>query len=491
MGASFRADKLEQTIHDYGLILDESVKWDNEKMIKALGDYFISLEPEKYSWGARYVQSLNTPMLCNHLKDNMKYFNYNPVESDDYTVETKCNGFRTLCYYSPEVGFEFFSRNESSSNFLNGNFTDKYLFINKGLISEPKDYINAFNYRFVIDGELIVEGSEEDASAMGLSVEDYIQSILGSNPERAKAFQKEEHRLKFVVFDVLYFEPNPAVPAEWVPSYNYKEEELTAEQIAWVEEHFADYLRVGCFTGYKKAKRLYNYLWSLKFTCKYDVRRLPFAKRRELRGKIVKFLQNKNLPIFEVDYEDTYKVAFTDNLLREGFEGSMIKQLHAPYVSALRSSRGHRAAMKIKQNISNMLSEDMEVMNDFDVFITGATPPKSDRITDMIGALTCSVYLRDENGTCGEHEIAKVSGIPHEWKRKLAQINPETGKIELNPEYKYKVIAVNGLALTKTNLKFQHAVLQNKGTLEFKTKSPTDCTWDKTALQDMVITRGK
>jgi len=491
MGASFRADKLEQAIHDYGIVLDESIKWDNEKMIKALGDYFISLEPKKYSWGARYIQSLSTLMLYNHLKDNMKYFNYNPIESSDYTVEAKVNGWRCAMTYSPEVGFELFSRNEGSTNFLNNNYTDRFLFINKGLISEPKDYVNTFNYRFVIDGELIVEGSEEDAKAMGISVDDYIQSILGSSAERAKSFQKEEHRLKLVVFDVLYFEPNPIIPAEWQPSYNYKEEELTKEQIAWVEQHFADYLRVGCFKSYGRAKILYSYLWSLRSTCKYDVRRLPFAKRRELRGKIVKFLQSKNLPIFEVDYEDTYKIAFVDNILREGGEGGMLKSLVAPYVSTLRSSRGHRTALKVKQNIANMLSEDAEVMNDFDVFITGATPPKSDRITDMIGALTCSVYIREEDGTVKEHEIAKVSGIPHEWKRKLAQVNPETGNIELNPEYKYKVIAVNGLALTKSNLKFQHAVLQNKGVLEFKSKNPTDCTWDKTALQDMVITRGK
>ena len=50
---NFRSDKLEEAIHTYGLELNDNIKWDNEKMIKALGDYFISLEPEKYSWGAR------------------------------------------------------------------------------------------------------------------------------------------------------------------------------------------------------------------------------------------------------------------------------------------------------------------------------------------------------------------------------------------------------------------------------------------------------
>lgn len=491
MGASFRKDELEKLVNDYGIELDESITWDNEKLIKVLGDLFISLTPEKFSWGARYVQSLNTVMLCNHLKDNLRYFDYNPIESDDYTVENKLNGFRTICYYSPEVGFEFFSRNESASNFLNGNFTDKYLFINKGIITEPKDYKNAFDYRFVIDGELIVEGSEEDANLLGITVEDYIQSILGSNPEKAKTFQKEEHRLKFVVFDVLYFEKNPIIPAEWEPKYNYDDKELTKEQIDWVFTHFSDYLRIGGFKTYGRAKPLFKYLYSLRNTNKYDVRRFPFIKRRELRGKIVKFLQSKNLPIFEVEYEDTYKVSFVDNILREGGEGGVCKSLYAPYISALRSNRNHRAAMKIKQSIASMLSEDASVVKDFDVFILGATPPKSDRIHDMIGALTCGVYIKDENGETKVHEIARVSGIPHEWKKKMASININTGDISLNPEYAYKVIAINGLALTKTNLKFQHATLLEKGKMEFKAKNPTECTYDKSILKNMVITRGK
>ena len=90
-----------------------------------------------------------------------------------------------------------------------------------------------------------------------------------------------------------------------------------------------------------------------------------------------------------------------------------------------------------------------------------------------------------------EHEIANVSGINHEWKRKLAQINPETGKIELNPEYKDKVISINGLALTGSNLKFQHATLKNKGALEFKAKNPSECTWDEATLKEMALIRGK
>ena len=487
---NFRADRLEQAIHTYGLEFDENIKWDNEKMIKLLGDYFINLEPEKYSWGARYVQSLNTVMLCEHLKkfaEQMKPIK--PLESDDYVAELKCNGMRCLTVYSPETGFEFYTRKESVSNYLNGNITNKYLFIEKGLITEPKDYKNKFNYRFVLDGELLVEGIENEIKTSQVSVEDYIQSIFSSNAERAREFQKDGHRLKLVVFDVLYFEKNPEIPNPYVPKYSYEERELTPDVINWVQQHFAQYLASAGFKSIGRAKLLYQYLYSLKFSNKHDVRRLPFSKRRELRHLLVSMLQQANLPIFEVEGEDKDKIGYLEEMLNSSHEGIVIKNLHAPYISTMRSSRGHRAAMKVKQSIATMLNSS-DLVEDFDVFITGANPPKSDRIKDMIGSLSCSIYIKKDDGSLIEHEIANVTGISHEWKKKLALVDIETGKISLNPEYEGKVIAIDGLALTASKLKFQHAVLKDKK-LEFKAKNPSECIWDESVLKDMVITRGE
>lgn len=488
---NFRADRLEEAIHSYGIEFDEGIKWDNEKMIKVLGDYFINLEPEKYSWGAKYVQSLNTPMLCKHMKDDLDKFKVSPIESEDYVAETKLNGMRVLCSYSPEVGFEFFSRRESSSNFLNGNFTNKFLFIEKGLITEPKDYINKFNYRFVIDGELLIEGIENEIQTAQVSIEDYIQSVFSSNVNRAREFQKDGHRLKMMVFDVLYFEKNPVIPADWEPKYDYREREITPELKQWVEGHYSKYLKSAGFTSAGRAKKLYQYLYTLKDSNKNDVRKYPFSKRRQLRHLITGMLSDSLLPFYEVDGEDVNKIEFTENILSSGGEGSILKNLHAPYISTMRSSRGHRAAMKVKQSISTMLSkENSSLMEDFDVFITGANPPKSDRIKDMIGSLSCSVYVKKKDGSVVEHEIANISGITHEWKKKLACIDAETGKISLNPEYEGKVISIDGLALTASNLKFQHATLKNK-VLEFKAKNPSECTWDEDTLKEMTLTRGQ
>jgi ATP-dependent DNA ligase len=202
-------------------------------------------------------------------------------------------------------------------------------------------------------------------------------------------------------------------------------------------------------------------------------------------------LSKSILPFYEVEGEDENKIEFIENILMSGGEGGIVKNLHAPYISGLRSTRNHRAAMKVKQSISTMLSSNSNLMEDFDVFITGANPPKSDRIKDMIGSLSCSVYIKKNNGQVVEHEIANVTGISHDWKKKLAAVDVETGKITLNPEYEGKVIAIDGLALTASKLKFQHATLKNKGNLEFKAKNPSECVWEEDTLKEMTLTRGQ
>ena len=496
---NFRADKLEETIHTYGLTLRDDINWDNGRMIKALGDYFMSIEPNKYSWGAHYMQSLDSVMLCNHLKDNIEQMKpINPMEDENYVAEMKMNGCRCVTVYSPETGFEFFTRKESVSNYLNSNLKDKILFINKGLMSTPKDYINKFPYRFVIDGEILMDGLDSEITTTEISIEDYIQSIFSSSNERALSFQKEGHPIKIVVFDVLYFQKASDIDPYYIPKYNYdygklgedgRERKLTPDEIRWVEEHFKTYLECAGFKSAGRAKKLYQYLLTLKDSDKYDVRRRPFSKRRELRRMIVSFLNKQNLPFYEVEGEDTYKASYLDEMLGSGKEGIILKNLHAPYIAGLKSSRNHRAAMKVKQSISRML-ESSSAMEDFDVFITGANPPKSDRIKDMIGSLKCSIILMKENGYSEEHEIANVTGLSHEWKKKLAAIDVNTGKICLNPEYEGKVIAINGLALTERNLKFQHATLKDNK-LEFKAKNSSECVWEEKALREMTLTRGQ
>lgn len=491
---SLRKEDLELKITEKHIMLDDNVTWTNEKLVKALGDYTLShSKKEKYCWGARYLQSLETVMLCKHLKDEKKALDkagIDPMTSDDYVSEFKLNGSRVAVYYDPWVGFKLFSRRESVDTFLYNDFTDRVLLItDNGVFTKPQDYIGKFNYRFILDGEITVDSENAEYEGVAYAdIEDLMQAMLGSLPERAHRFQKEGNRFILNSFDCIYFEKDP-VQEPPVPKFDYlaSDRDLSKSEIKWVENMFADYLRTAGFKGYTSAKKLYRYLFSLSTSLKNDLRRLPFKRRREIRHLLTDFLSGKGLPFREVEGEDTDKSSYLDDVLGNRCEGIILKNVHAPYISTLKSSRSHRAAMKVKQSITQILSSD-NVDSDFDVFITGINPPKSKTIKDMIGSLNCSIYINEPDGTVTEHVIASVSGIPHDWKRELCAFDQD-GNMVLNPDYYGKVIAINGLALTY-KLKFQHAVLYNKSDLVFKDKDPVSCVWDREALEKMVITRG-
>lgn len=323
-------EDLEIKVTERHIQLNEDVKWTNDKLIKRLGDYTLAHSGRKERcWGIDYLQSLETVQLCRHLKDEKKAFDkagVDPMESPDYIAEFKENGSRVFIYYDPWSGFRFFSHRESVFTFLNNDLTDKILLIEKGIITSPQDYVGKYNYRFVLDGEITVDSEDVVFEGVNyLDVEDLMQAIIGSLPERAKAFQKSGNRFIFNVFDCLFFEKDPVKdPAEVKFDYYAADKELTNEEIAWVEGMFAEYLRTACFKGYKSAKKLYAYLYSLRNAVKGDIRKYPFLKRRELRHKMVQFLREKNLPFVEIEYEDTNKFEYLDQVLGNKCEGIIL-----------------------------------------------------------------------------------------------------------------------------------------------------------------------
>lgn len=485
MGSKLRKEDIIAKINELGIDLVDGIKWTNDKMIKKLGDYYLA---DDKSFARNFVQSLETVQLCHHMKDELNFFKTSPLEMDSFVSEFKLNGCRCVTCYSPEEGFRFFSRNETTTDFLNNEFTDKLVFIKNGVVTKGSDYKGKFPCRFVLDGELLVDDNTLNFEGRHYeNMEDFLQGILSSLPQRAINYQLEGHPIRLTCYDVMYFEPVASDTAP-VYKYDYTEKKLTNSEVDWVVANFEPYLDdCGIKKKYDRTTQLlFNYLYSLKDTSKYDMRKYPFYKRRQARRKILEVLSKANLPFNEVDGEDNFKIDYLDNVLRSGGEGILVKCLDAPYIAALKSSRSHKACMKVKQTVSEMMKNDGRHM-DFDVFISGCNPPKSNNIKDMIGALKCSIYLENEFGETVEHEIANISGIPHEWKREFALVG-EDGKITLKPEYMGKVIAIDGMALSHTSLRFQHAVL--KEGVVFKDKAPKDCEWTKEALEKMVIVRG-
>ena len=136
-------DDLQEELVRRGIYLREDVKYDNQKLIKTLGDNYLKEHREEWTFGTSFVQSLNNFMLCKHYKDELKNFTpeTDPLTSDDWIAEVKRDDFRLYVTYDPKDGFELFSRRESVKTYLNSKFTDKVLFIKNGLVRQPIDLL--------------------------------------------------------------------------------------------------------------------------------------------------------------------------------------------------------------------------------------------------------------------------------------------------------------------------------------------------------------
>jgi hypothetical protein len=134
-----RKDELQEEVSRRGLYLDSSIKWNNDNIIKFLGDDYLSKNENLKTFGTCYAQHLDNVATCKHFKDNEKDFTeeLSPLTNENWIAEVKENGFRIIAIYCPTTGFEFFSRKTSVRTFLNTNLTEKILFIKNGLVRQP------------------------------------------------------------------------------------------------------------------------------------------------------------------------------------------------------------------------------------------------------------------------------------------------------------------------------------------------------------------
>lgn len=504
--SEIKVEVLQEEISKRNIYLPDK-KMTAADLTKALGNYYVANNRSEMTWGKLYYQSLYSVMLIEHLKHFQdKYTDeYQPLTSKDWISELKINDFRVFLVYSPETGFELFSRRITKKNFMKGVFTDKVLFIKNGLVRTSEDFKNAFNYRFVLDCGVMID--TDDLTFDGTSyqdTEDFLQAVLGSLSTRSKEFQLSGKTLVFRGFDVLYFEKDPKPYTEVLPEFKWMKESVTEEEAAWVEANFSDYLRTSCLVtdptkkGKKvwekdPGKKIYGYLYMLKDALPNDIRKLSFGKRRQIRDSIINFLQKNNLPFEHILTENTDKIGFAEEMIRASEEGVIIKNLHAPYFAT--ENRSHRAMYKIKTSVSQMLAND-GIESDFDCFITGVEQAKSkaNKAKGLFGSLNVSVYLREDDGTTKEHLVGRVAGVCDEDKLQMSYIDSE-GKVQLKEDYIGKVVAVNGMSMSCRSLRFNHCVLYkkdlNQKNIMFKDKDPINCIYDRSSLAAKILTRGQ
>lgn len=205
-----KSDLLEQA-RIRGVELDTDIKLTNKDIEKALGIAYYKEHPEVQTWGMkRRLYDLHTPQLCFQFKELKPSEQEHIIKSENWLAETKIDGLRCITFYSPEYGFEFFSRDISEETFLPNSYTNKIVMIHNGIVRKPSSYKGLFKQSFILDAEVLVAKGEVDTTEFGGGYSatslNATTSILGSAPERAQEIQLCGNPLMFFTFDCLEFD---------------------------------------------------------------------------------------------------------------------------------------------------------------------------------------------------------------------------------------------------------------------------------------------
>src|SRR5574343_259516 len=152
----------------HGIPIPEDPKTTNRTLEKLLGIDYYNKHPEIHTWSLyKRLFELHSPQLCFSFKELKPIEQEEILKSEDWIAETKIDGARCLIYYSPEFGFEFFSRDISEVTFLPNCYTDKILLIQNGIVKHPQSYMGAFRQSFILDAEVIVSNKNLDNTSRG------------------------------------------------------------------------------------------------------------------------------------------------------------------------------------------------------------------------------------------------------------------------------------------------------------------------------------
>jgi len=408
-----------------GIELPEG-KVSSKVLIKKLADYSIEQRGgwDKLSWGLQQRLLLDDLMLCYSYKHLKPEEQRECMISDNWIAERKLNGCRMLITYHPDEGFGFFSRNISVTDFLPIDYTEKILInCTEGL--HPADgFLGVFEKSFILDAEALCDKADIDTTlyrgkqgtVTGSKLNAAI-AILAIETDISHRIQWEQAALRLVVFDAL--------------------------QAGGVLQ------------------------------CKN-----PLRERLISREYLVQMLGAAGIEIHCVDSARESKQEFYDQLLAEGDEGIVLKNLDSPYTRT--SSRSKKGFVKRKRSMEEAGGADI------DAYIAGFVPssPKN-AWAHLIGGLEMSTMLVDEDGNEREAVIAVVSAMTMEMREAMTMYDVDDKPV-LNPNFLRKVLVVNGQDVSPKSKRFMHAVGDwDRGFRE--DKSWTECRMEEKFLNSQIL----
>lgn len=287
-----------------------------------------------------------------------------------------------------------YSRHNSDKDLLPIEFTDKVMF------PDSCD-LGKLNKSFMIDCELTCDNRNLNTviGKYGVQTETVLQAvtaIIGSDVSRARIIQKRENvRLVFNSFDCMFYDGK------------------------WLDKE-------------------------------------PLKVRKEALKDIFNTLKACGFNIRENLYTNVNKKEMYNNLVKLGKEGCVAKNINGIYIPD--STRGFKGWVKIKRSVSKAESNDDDLGDTFDGWISGFVPGnKGSAFENLVGAVCVSIYKKKSDGTREVHEIARISGMDLRLRQDMTKI--VGGQVTLNPKYYDRVVEIDGQGVSARELRLNHAVL--------------------------------
>ena len=392
-----------------------------EDLEEAVQNYYLNKYEQEGTLNpfVKDILTINGPMLALQSKDKKldKIRDIIWEDNNNWLFQEKIDGCRCLICWDKDKGFDFFSRNKSITDSLPISYGTKIL--TPTII--PEILINAKIYNFIIDTEVVpyynvVNPMSDGTELVAETPQNLTTSILGSLDDLSHKMQ-ETNPLKFMIFDVLKLND------EWL--------------IDKLGENGKDEVKgMTLKDRYKIVLNIYKYLSLAGFKDKIRL----------------------------ISSTMTNKQAFYDQIINEGGEGVVAKDLNSGYEPW---SKRRGDWIKLKRTVSQSLLAE-KTGDTLDAFVTRFKEGNPGTANEgLVGALEFSIYLTDdennyildENGNPIIHHIATISGITDEL-RKMISIKDENGNVAMLPRIYGCVAEIDGQDISSKNQRFSHAVFK-------------------------------
>lgn len=365
--------------------------------VLAMQDYYMDKyrAEGKATYGMEWMAKIESPQCAKSQSELTPEEFEEFINSPDTFVEEKFDGCRLVVIYSPEYGFEFFSRNRTVTDYCFANYTNQIVGY------EAEAWKGFFGKKFILDCELLsINPTINGRNVKTETILQAVSALLALEKEASHQSQIEAgYPLRFKVFDILSFDGKDLFD----------------------------------FTQIRRKELLHKVLSA-------------FHKKCEANG-ITQGAWMEEVPYVEGSGE--VKKAYYKEVTGRGGEGLIIKTKSAKYKPV--EARSVDRWLKWKRTVS----ESAEIGGaDIDAFISGWERGTVGTANEnLIGSVDLSVFLTPSGE---EHVIARCSNLTAEVRQDMTCFD-ENGQMYLNPKYSKMVCTIDGQDITVRSKRFAHA----------------------------------